>query len=148
MSEKFETTIKKRLSKYSLGKWKQTHDGGLASPGYKPDRVYQKASRRIIVEIEASTSRKGFLGGYLKAQKFLESKSSSRNSALLFLQKGERTSVDSIRNQVVEYHEWLRDSGIPVRPVYLMDVKELFRMPLRKTELFSRDFFSFSVAVR
>ena len=119
-----------------------TDDGNFVDDNktYKPDQVYQRGKKTWIVEIEASTSRKGFIGGYLKAQKYLHD--NNKQGGLLFIiQEKSIKNLSAIAKQLSQYDRWLYDQSIPVEPTYLIHDTKLNDLISSKVTLLSRDFF-------
>ena len=143
----FEQRIKALLDGMTDTRTKTLHDGGEAASGYKPDRVYQKGKNVWVVEIESTTSRKGFIGGYLKAQKYFDDEFSGRGK-LLFILNREKRNRDAITRQIDHYHRWLKGRGIAVQPTYLIDDHHLKQLKRRKVELLSKEFTAAATAIR
>lgn len=142
----FEQDTKELLDKLPKGSAKQSHDGGYLAEGYKPDRVYRRNGCTWIIEIEASTSRKGFIGGYLKAQKYFDDLSISKGR-LLFIVQGQRpnakkepVSLEAVGKQISQYHSWLREKGISVQPTYLMYDNVLAELVVNGIDILSKEF--------
>ena len=72
MPLRYELRAKRLLNRMESGRTRMLNDGGYVSEGYKPDRVYRRNNLTWIIELESSTSRKGFIGGYLKAQEYFQ----------------------------------------------------------------------------
>lgn len=83
--KKYEDCIKDLLNQAVKVRTRRVSDGETVAFGYRPDCVYRRDSSYWIIEIEASTNRKSYLGGYLKAQKYLHE--SGRSGNLLFIIK-------------------------------------------------------------
>lgn len=147
MPDRFEVATKAVLDAFPRGAAQPLHNGGRVSFGYKPDRVYRLRNATWIVELESSTSRKGYLGGYLKAQKYIHEQCSGRG-CLLFVINESRCESLTIRNQLQHYHDWLAEMGVPVRPTYLLYAKELKELLARGTHLLSREFLQSAKVVR
>jgi hypothetical protein len=80
--------------------------GQQLSEGYKPDVVLKKGSKYVILESEHGSSRKHFLGGLIKAAKFL----SGQNSGILVfvIQIKNNTSEVQISNHLCQYLRWVK----------------------------------------
>lgn len=97
--------------------------GASLTPGYKPDAVLQKGNRFIILEREASTNRKGFLGGLLKAAYFLQRE---KSGFLIYIMKEwKNTKAESIALQLLPYAEWLHDKS-NLEKIYIIDEKHYY----------------------
>jgi len=143
----YEAKIKKLLDQHGTKNVKQLHDGGVVAEGYKPDRVYKRNGQVWIIEIEASTSRKGFIGGYLKAQKYFEDTDTGKGR-LLFIISDKDKKLESVSKQITQYHNWLKDKEIKVHPTYLMYDTELGKMAKNDIEIFSKEFLEASIVIR
>jgi|GEM_PF-1133523 len=81
--------------------FKIIHRGSELATGYKPDVVLQKDNQYIILESEHSTNRKTFLGGFLKAAKFL---TGNKHGFLVFVLKiQDNTNEDQISLHLGQY---------------------------------------------
>lgn len=74
--------------------------------GYKPDFVLRKNNRFIILESEHGTSRKHFLGGLIKASKYLVG---NKKGTLVFVIKlKSNTTEENIAAHLKPYLEWIK----------------------------------------
>jgi hypothetical protein len=147
VEDRFEVATKALLDKLPLGEVKPLHNGGCVAFGYKPDRVYIVRRCTWVVELESSTSRKGYLGGYIKAQQYLHEKRNGRG-ALLFVVNETRCKSETIKRQLQHYHNWLYELGVPVQPTYLLYTNEVKALAERGVTLFSREFLKCAKVVR
>src|SRR4051794_14416034 len=108
MRDRFEIITKALLDTFPMATAKRLHNGGRVAFGYKPDLVYELGKATWIVELESSTSRKGYLGAYIKAQKYIHGQCGGRGS-LLFVINESRCESETIKNQLQHYHDWLLD---------------------------------------
>jgi len=82
-------------------------NGQELSKGYKRDFVLKRKDKYIIIESEVSTSRKGYIGGMVKAAKFLTGKNSE---ILIFvIQIRKNTTPEQIANHLRNYYQWIRE---------------------------------------
>lgn len=140
-TDRFEIRAKRELSTLRSPGCTLFSDGGQVAIGYKPDRVYVRRGYCWIVEFESSTSRKGFIGGYLKAQKYL-SEARGSNGALIFVINENNCNLKPVAQQIAQYHYWLKKQGITVQPTYLMYDRTVVELATRDISLFSRQFLS------
>ena len=145
---KYEKRIKHLLDQMLSGRTKLRTNGKQVADGYKPDRTYRRNNQVWVVEIEASTSRKGYIGGYLKAQKYFQDEHRKGRGRLLFIIQCKDTNLEAIWRQLAQYHEWLQKNGISVQPTYLIYDTSLNYLMRDKVELFSRDFLAATMAIR
>lgn len=139
MTERFEKRAKRELSALRSPGCRLDNDGGQVADGYKPDRVYIRRGLCWIVEFESSTSRKGFIGGYLKAQKYL-GEVHGGNGALVFVINENKRNLKPVARQIAQYHNWLKEHGISVQPTYLMYDSTVIELRKRDVSLFSHHF--------
>ncbi|NKI30774.1 hypothetical protein [Croceivirga thetidis] len=107
--------------------------GGELFKGYKPDFVLRKNNSFIILESEHGTSRKHFLGGMIKASKYLVGK---KKGTLVFVIKlKNNTTEENIALHLKPYLEWIRPLT-NLRDVYVIsDMKYCAsEMPIRILE--------------
>lgn len=99
----YDSDFKKLEHKYKS--FNITHRGHELIEGYKPDVVLNKNNNYVIMECEHSTSRKHFLGGFIKASKFLIG---SKKGILIFVIFEKRnTSVRQIYDHLKPYFYWV-----------------------------------------
>jgi hypothetical protein len=139
VSDRFEIETKALLNLLPSVGIKCEHDGGRVAFGYRPDRVYIGRQKTWVVELESSTSRKGYLGGYIKAQKYIHQECGGLG-ALLFIINEQRCNADTIREQLQHYHDWLSSLGVPVQPTYLLNTSQLKAFAKSGVTLFSDEF--------
>ena len=146
---RFERRIKDLLEAIPSGRLKLTNDGefvDLPVKSYKPDQVYTWGNTAWIVEIEASTSRKGFIGGYLKAQKYLQD--NDLNGGLIFIiQQKSIKNLNAIKDQLFQYHAWLKDQGIAVMPTYLVHDTHLKELNKSGISFLTKEFLSKTTSI-
>jgi hypothetical protein len=99
-----------------------------------------------VVEIESSTSRKGFLGGYIKAQKYFE-EIGEEQGRLLFIINEEKRNVSAVARQLRYYCDWLKGHEILVHPTYLMYQTPLPDCIRNSVSLFSNRFLAAAIKV-
>lgn len=135
----FEPPIKGLLDRLPTGTTRLMHDGETVAVGYKPDRIYRRNGMFWVIEIESTTSRKGFIGGYLKAQKYFQDEHQGKGR-LLFIINREKRNLEAIGRQITQYHDWLKANGISVQPTYLMYHDRLNGLVKNKVDVLSRIF--------
>ncbi len=92
-------------------------NGQQLDDGYKPDVVLNKGSEYVILESEHGSSRKHFLGGLMKAAKYL---SGSRTGILVFVIKiKENTNESQISDHLAQYLHWIK-SLTNLKEVYVI----------------------------
>lgn len=96
-------------------------DGQELAAGYKPDYVLISGDNYVILESERNTSRKAFVGGMIKAAKFLQD--AKRGFLVYVIQEKENTTVSQIANHLVEYFNWIKPLT-NLRKVYVISVDE------------------------
>jgi len=75
--------------------------------GYKPDLVLKKEEEYIILESEVSTSRKGYIGGMVKAAKFL---SHEKRGILIYVIELKKNATPSqISKHLEQYLYWIKE---------------------------------------
>ncbi len=94
----------KNLKHNSLG-YEVIKNGQELAKGYKPDVVLKKDNHFIILESEVSTSRKGYIGGMVKAAKFLSSEFIGILIYVIEIRKN--TTPAQIARHLKEYYEWI-----------------------------------------
>jgi hypothetical protein len=81
--------------------------GSQLVKGYKPDIVLQKENEFIIMECDTGTSRKGYLGGMIKAAKFL---TNEKSGILIFaIKEKDNTKVSQIYEHLKDYYDWIKN---------------------------------------
>ncbi|WP_445357039.1 hypothetical protein ACJJIC_12160 [Microbulbifer sp. ANSA002] len=139
MTERYEIRTKRLLSLLRPGNTKEVSSGGQVATGYKPDCVYKEGNKLWVLELESSTSRKGFIGGYIKAQKYFQ-ENYPYDGRLLFIINHKKRNLMPIYQQIKQYHEWLKENGISVMPTYLMYDEPLLELTKRDVSIFSEEF--------
>jgi len=93
-------------------------NGQQLVPGYKPDVVLKKGSEYVILESEHGSSRKHFLGGLIKAAKFL---SDNNLGILIFvILLRDNTNEVQISNHLSQYLKWIKS---------LTNLEEIYVIP-------------------
>ena len=104
--------------------------------GYKPDVVLKNKNNFIIMESEVSTSRKGYIGGMIKAAKFL----TGENSGILVyvIQVRKNTTPKQIVTHLRDYFNWIK-TLTRLEDIFVISDKDYYveKMPL---EIFSEEF--------
>jgi hypothetical protein len=100
--------------------WPVHKNGGELQKGYKPDRVYKRGSQWVIVEIEAHTSRKGFIGGAVKAAMYFDKESIERGKFVYIVSQRNFKNLDALKGQMEPVLDWLEDWGINTPPTYIV----------------------------
>ena len=104
--------------------------------GYKPDVVLKNKNNFIIMESEVSTSRKGYIGGMIKAAKFL----TGENSGILVyvIQVRKNTTPKQIATHLIDYFNWIK-TLTRLEDIFVISDKDYYveKMPL---EIFSEEF--------
>lgn len=121
------------------------HRGSEIMPGYKPDVVLKKGDYNyILLESEHGTSRKHFLGGMLKAAKFL---TGNKFGKLIFVIKTkDNTTVENISKHLYPYLVWI--SGLTnLNEVYVIEDNVYCNTGKRPLLIFGKDFLKFSKKV-
>ncbi|MEQ9375300.1 MAG: hypothetical protein RIG68_08985 [Imperialibacter sp.] len=80
--------------------------GQQLAEGYKPDIVLKKSSKYVILESEHGPSRKHFLGGLVKAGKFLSGKNSGILVFVILIKTN--TTEYQISNHLSQYLKWIK----------------------------------------
>lgn len=99
-------------------------DGQELTAGYKPDYVLASAKDYVILESERNTSRKGFVGGMIKAAKFLQTPKSG--FLVYVIQEKDNTTVSQIASHLVAYFNWIKPLT-NLRKVYVISVDEYYQ---------------------
>ncbi|MFT7157846.1 MAG: hypothetical protein ACI8Q1_002870 [Parvicella sp.] len=81
-------------------------NGQQLAPGYKPDLVLKKGSEYVILESEHGSSRKHFLGGLIKAAKFLSDNNFGILVFVILLR--DNTNEVQISNHLGQYLKWIK----------------------------------------
>ncbi|MGE9310862.1 hypothetical protein ACLOAU_04430 [Niabella sp. CJ426] len=89
--------------------------GAEISKGYKPDCVLRSGNDYIIMECDTGTTRKGFVGGMIKAAKYLTGE--KKGIVIFVLKEKENTTVEQIYAHLKPYFEWIEP---------LTNLRELF----------------------
>ncbi|MEQ9403863.1 MAG: hypothetical protein RIM99_09775 [Cyclobacteriaceae bacterium] len=80
--------------------------GQELAKGYKPDVVLKRESKYVIFESEHGSSRKHFLGGLIKAAKFLSGKNSGILVFVILIK--DNTNESQISNHLGQYLKWIK----------------------------------------
>lgn len=80
--------------------------GEQLADGYKPDVVLKNGSRHVILESEHGSSRKHFLGGLIKAAKFLSGKNSGILVFVILIKSN--TNEVQISKHLSQYLAWVK----------------------------------------
>jgi hypothetical protein len=79
--------------------------GQEIAKGYKPDAMLQHGNDYIIMECDTNTTRKGYIGGMIKAAKYL---TGDRKGIVVFVLKEKKnTTVKQIHAHLQPYFEWI-----------------------------------------
>ena len=93
--------------KHNARGYKIFKNGQELMKGYKPDVVLKNKNEYIILESEVSTNRKVFIGGMIKAAKFLKLK--TVGILVYVIEERKNTTNKQIAEHLKEYYEWIRD---------------------------------------
>ncbi len=138
---RFEKKVKLQLDKRVSKSAVIVADGNQVAIGYKPDRIYNYNKHHWIIEIESSTSRKGFIGGYVKAQKHIAGELSAEGSLMFIInEKNKNTRLESIHKQLLIYHNWLEANGLLMQTTHLIYATSLYDNTLKSPHIFSPSF--------
>ncbi len=146
MTDRFEIIIKRLLDEIPQAYARVVHDGEYVSEGYKPDRIYIYGKETWVIEIESSTSRKGFIGGYLKAQKYFEDNELS-NGNVMFIINHNKRNLDAVGRQISQYHSWLKGHQVDVKPTYLIYDTDLSNLTDDQENIFSSQYLKDSAVI-
>ena len=94
-----------------------TGRGQQLAQGYKPDVVLRKKDKYVILESEHGTSRKHFLGGSLKAAKFLSGDNSGILVFVILIK--DNTNEVQISNHLAQYLTYIK-SLTNLREIYVI----------------------------
>ena len=106
----------KRLN-HKFKNYNITLRGGKLADGYKPDMVLCLGESYIILECENGTSRKHFIGGLLKAAKFLTGDKEGILVYVILIKKN--TTERQIAKHLRPYLDWI-SSLTSLREVYII----------------------------
>ena len=112
--------------------------GSELTKEYKPDVVLKDSNHYVILESEHSTNRKTFLGGLLKAAKFLTGKN---QGILVFVMKIQsNTKIEQITNHLGSYLRYIEPIS-NLKEVFVISDEEYCRnenhpLPI-KSEVFN-----------
>ncbi len=79
--------------------------GKEIAKGYKPDAMLQNGNDYIILECDTNTTRKGFIGGMIKAAKYLTGE--KKGIIVFVLKEKENTTVEQIHAHLQPYFDWI-----------------------------------------
>lgn len=79
--------------------------GQEIAKGYMPDAVLQNGNNYIIMECDTSTTRKGYIGGMIKAAKYLTG--AKKGIVVIVLKEKKNTTVKQIHAHLQPYFEWI-----------------------------------------
>lgn len=109
----------KRLNHKYLN-FKVTARGQQLVQGYQPDVVLNRNNEYLILECENGTSRKHFLGGLIKAAKFL---SGNKSGILVFvILVKPNTNEIQLSNHLKPYLDWVKPLT-NLRDIYVISVE-------------------------
>jgi hypothetical protein len=91
--------------------------GQEITKGYKPDIVLQNGDDYIIMECDTNTTRKGYIGGMVKAAKYLSGK--KKGIAIFVIKEKKNTTVNQIYAHLTPYFEWI-EPLTNLRAVYII----------------------------
>ena len=92
--------------KHTAENYRVIATGQEITKGYKPDAVLQNGNSFIILECDTNTTRKGFVGGMIKAAKYL---TGHKTGIVVFvLKERENTNVNQIHAHLTPYFEWVQ----------------------------------------
>lgn len=74
--------------------------------GYKPDIMLKDGNNYIIMECDTNTTRKGIIGGVIKAAKFLTGE--RKGVSVLVLQERKNITVKQIHSHLKPYFDWIQ----------------------------------------
>ena len=115
--------------------------GSQLVKGYKPDIVLQRGNEFIIMECDTGTSRKGYLGGMIKAAKFL---TNEKSGILIYvIKEKDNTTVLQIYEHLKEYYDWIKQLT-NLKDIYIVSSTKYcpFDAPLK---ILSREFIECSM---
>ena len=95
--------------------------GQEIAKGYKPDVVLQNGDDYIIMECDTGTTRKGYIGGMIKAAKFLSGE--KHGIAVLVIKEKKNTTVQQIHSHLIPYFEWI-EPLTNLRAIYVISTDE------------------------
>ena len=116
----YEDSIKALISGMTCPAWPVYLDGKELVKGYRPDRVYRRGSQWVIVEIESQTSRKGFIGGAIKAAMYYDRQNIGRGKFIYIVSEKNFKNLRALKAQMETPLGWLKEYGIPVPPTFLV----------------------------
>lgn len=95
--------------------------GQKLTTGYFPDIVMQNGNEFIIMECDTGTSRKGYIGGMIKAAKFL---TQEKEGIFIYVIKNkDNTKVVQIHAHIEPYFQWI-SSLTNLKAIYLIDIED------------------------
>ncbi len=128
--------------KHNCKGYEITHIGGELTKGYKPDIVLSINNQNyMILESEHGTSRKHFIGGMIKAAKFLTKEKKGILVFIILIK--DNTKEINIAKQLKPYLNWIKKLT-NLRDVYIIaDTKYCkHKVPI---ELLSKEFLKFAL---
>ncbi len=145
----YEERVKNLLDSMHNHTWTVYTDGGEIEKGYKPDRVYEYRSgaQWLIVEIEAHTSRKGFIGGALKAAKHFDEYEDGNGKFIYIVSSRNFDNLEALLGQMTPALDWLQSYGIPVPRTYIVHDKTVGQLKRERIKFPSVQFFTKCIEV-
>lgn len=95
--------------------------GREITKGYKPDVVLRNCDDYIIMECDTSSTRKGYVGGMIKAAKYLTGK--KKGIVVFVIKEKKNTTVKQIHSHLSSYFEWIAPIT-NLSAVYLISMQE------------------------
>lgn len=111
-----EDTIFKNLL-HNADNFRIISTGQEITKGYKPDVVLQNGNDYIIMECDTSTTRKGYIGGMVKAAKYLSGE--KKGIAVFVIKEKKNTTVNQIYTHLTPYFEWI-EPLTNLRAIYII----------------------------
>jgi hypothetical protein len=98
-------------------------NGQELEPGYKPDYVLKKGNEYIILESENSSSRKTYVGGMVKAARFLQNDKEGKLIFIILPKKN--TKASSIAKHLSPYLNWI-ERITNLKEVYVIEAERYY----------------------
>jgi hypothetical protein len=95
----------KKLAHYA-DNFELISNGREIAEGYKPDAMLRSGNSHIIMECDTSTTRKGFVGGMVKAAKYLTG--DKKGVLVVVLKEKDNTTVKQIHAHLQPYFNWIK----------------------------------------
>src|SRR5258705_11773932 len=105
---------------HNAGGYQIISQGQQLDKGYKPDVVLKSQDEYIIMECDTGTTRKGYIGGMVKAAKYLSG--DKKGIAVFVIQEKNNTTVKQIHLHLIPYFEWIKPLT-NLQAVYLISTK-------------------------